>query len=131
MAPILCSVPRRYGTVDSHSRSTVIFFFCVCVLIKKALVRTAASQYTKLLCVTTTRQDWIRLEYVVKNDTLNPDSRKFSDPNNDLSWRKLDLKQIQATFHTSDKYIHYGFFRLSIANTTCSYFLNDLLLHEW
>lgn len=107
------------------------FFVCVCVLIKKALVRTAASQYTKLLCVTTTRQDWIRLEYVVKNDTLNPDSRKFSDPNNDLSRRKLDLKQIQATFHTSDKYIHYGFFRLSIANTTCSYFLNDLLLHEW
>lgn len=66
----------------------------------------------------------------MKNDTLNPDSRKFSDPNNDLSRRKLDLKQIQATFHTSDKYIHYGFFRLSIANSTCSYFLNDLLLHE-
>lgn len=67
----------------------------------------------------------------MKNDTLNPDSRKFSDPNNDLSRRKLDLKQIQATFHTSDKYIHYGFLGflsriLHVAISLMTYFcMND------
>lgn len=49
------------------------FFFCMCVLIKKALVRTAASQYTKLLCVTTTRQDWIRLG--VRSEKWYPEPR--------------------------------------------------------
>ena len=92
----------------------------VFVLIKKALVRTAASQYTKLLRVTTTSRDGIGMEHLVKTDTLNSTSRKTQTET------KCIRKPIIKENLKGGTCISSVVLKSLIYDVQC-----DLLLHEW